>query len=101
MVEVENGVKQSRVEPATGRISPQGGTGGQGGGAVQKEIPKSAPCGREPCQKMVEDVVLLNHKQGEQHHWQELCGDPGGQGGGAVKIPKTDPLCEGHCQDIV
>jgi hypothetical protein len=48
---------------------------------------------------------LMNHKQGEQCHWQELCGDQGGQGGGAVKIPKTDPLtdplCEGHCRDIV
>ena len=93
MVEVENSVKQSKVEPATGRISPQGGTGGQGGGAIQKEIPKSAPCGREPCQKLVEDVVLMNHKQGEQHHWQELRGNPGGRGGGAKQIPKTDPLC--------
>ena len=43
----------------------------------------------------------MNRKQGEQHHWQEPRGDQGGQGGGAIKIPKTDPLCEGHCQDNV
>ena len=72
MVEVEDDVKQSRIEPATGNISPRGGKGGQGGGATQ-EIPKSVPCCREPCQRLVEDVVLMNHKQGEQCHWQELC----------------------------
>ena len=35
MVEVEDDVKQSRIEPATGDISPRGGKGGQGGGATK------------------------------------------------------------------
>ena len=54
----------------------------------------------------MEETVVMNHKQGEQHHGLEPCGREWGQGGGAnqiafaKKIPKSYLSCEGLCQNI-